>query len=183
MSNNAKLIEAVQHFSNNETCNSYMRKIRWKGGVPECIQCGASGERIGEIKGRPVMQCKDCRKQFSHKLGTIFEDSKLGLDKWFVAVWALANFKNGISSNELARAISVTQKTAWFMMHRIRKAMEFQGVCDKLEGSSEADTNAAGGLAQQVCALNDRKLDGCEQFIALLSRLVRTQHDSRSQTH
>lgn len=71
-----------------------------------------------------MLRCKDCRKQFSFKVGTIFEDSPLGLDKWFVAVWCIANAKNGVSSHELGRAIGVTQKTAWFMLHRIRETMQ-----------------------------------------------------------
>lgn len=99
-----------------------MREIRWAGNPPVCPHCG--GMRIGEVKTRNLMRCKDCRKQFSSKVGTIFEDSPLGLDKWFVAVWAIGSCKNGISSHELGRAIGVTQRTAWFMLYRIRKAIE-----------------------------------------------------------
>ena len=105
-----------------------MREIRWAGGAPVCPACGASGDRIGVIETRRMLRCKDCRKQFSTKVGTIFEDSALRMDKWFVAIWAIANCKNGISSHELGRAIGVTQKTAWFMLHRVRKAMEIAGI-------------------------------------------------------
>jgi transposase-like protein len=119
------LLDAVRYFSDLEVCENYMREIRWAGNPPVCVHCG--GMRIGEIKTRHLMRCKDCRRQFSSKVGTIFEDSPLGLDKWFVAVWAIANCKNGISSHELGRAIGVTQRTAWFMLHRIRKAMECAG--------------------------------------------------------
>jgi transposase-like protein len=143
------LIEAVRYFSDRETCEAYMRKIRWPSGTIVCPECGAKGKRIGEIATRYMLRCKDCRKQFSTKVGTIFEDSPLGLDKWFPAVWCIANCKNGISSHELARALDVTQKTAWFMLHRIRKAMEV-GSLDKFDGPSEADTSYIGGKAKNM---------------------------------
>lgn len=143
------LLEAVRYFSDLATCDAYMRRIRWPGGTIVCPSCGAKGVRIGEIATRRMLRCKDCRKQFSHKVGTIFEDSPLGLDKWFVAVWAIANCKNGISSHELARAIGVTQKTAWFMLHRIRKAMEVGGI-DKFDGPAEADATYVGGKAKNM---------------------------------
>lgn len=138
------LIEAVKYFTDIEVCERYMKEIRWPKGEPCCQSCGSV--RIGEITSRRLLRCKDCRKQFSHKVGTIFEDSPLGLDKWFVAVWSIANCKNGISSHELARAIDVTQKTAWFMLHRIRKAMETD-TFQKFDGPSEADTTYVGGKA------------------------------------
>jgi transposase-like protein len=116
------LIEAVRYFADLTVCEAYMRKIKWPDGKPVCPHC--ESKNIGEIKSRHMLQCRACRKQFSYKVGTIFEDSPLGLDKWFVGVWCIANAKNGISSYELGRAIGVTQKTAWFMLHRIRKAME-----------------------------------------------------------
>lgn len=116
------LQQAIIYFADPDICESYMRKIKWPDGVIICPACGASGERIGEIKTRRMLRCKDCRKQFSHKVGTIFESSNVPLPKWFVAVWLIAN-KNGISSHELGRAIDVTQRTAWFMLHRIRYAM------------------------------------------------------------
>lgn len=103
------LISAVRYFSDLKICNEYMRKIKWPEGVMCCHHCG--GIRIGEMATRSILRCKDCRKQFSYKVGTIFEDSPLGLDKWFVAVWSVANCKNGISSHELGRALGVTQKT------------------------------------------------------------------------
>lgn len=143
------LIEAVRYFSDLEVCHAYMARIRWADGKPVCPECGAKGDRIGAIATRHMLRCKDCRKQFSHKVGTIFEDSPLGLDKWFVAVWAIANCKNGISSHELARALGVTQKTAWFMLHRIRKAMEVGGF-DKLDGPAEADATYIGGKARNM---------------------------------
>lgn len=141
------LLEAVRYFADREVCEQYMQEIRWAGGKPVCPKCGS--DRIGEIATRHLLRCKDCRKQFSHKVGTIFEDSPLGLDKWFVAVWAIANCKNGISSHELGRAIGVTQRTAWFMLHRIRKAMECESF-DKFDGPAEADTTYVGGIAANM---------------------------------
>ena len=137
------LLEAVKYFADLEICDLYMRRIKWPGGSVVCPFCGS--ERIGEIKSRHLLRCKDCRKQFSHKVGTIFEDSPLGLDKWFVAVWCIANDRNGISSHELGRALGVTQKTAWFMLHRIRLAMESESF-DKFDGPAEADTTYIGGM-------------------------------------
>ncbi len=116
------LLQAARYFADLGICEEFMREIKWHGDDPVCPYCG--GKRIGEIKTRRLMRCKDCRKQFSSKVGTIFEDSPLGLDKWFVAVWSIANCKNGISSHELGRTIGVTQRTAWFMLHRIRVAMQ-----------------------------------------------------------
>jgi transposase-like protein len=116
------LLSAVRYFADLNECNQYMSKVKWPKGRVTCPACGSN--RIGEIATRHMLRCRECRKQFSYKVGTIFEDSPLGLDKWFVAVWAIANCRNGISSHELGRALGVTQKTAWFMLHRIRLAMD-----------------------------------------------------------
>lgn len=120
------LIQAIAYFSDSETCNAYMRRIKWPDGKIACPHCEAGGDRIAESKARPraPLRCRDCGKQFSYKVGTIFESSNVPLSKWFVAVWLIANSKNGISSHELGRAIGVTQRTAWFMLHRIRYAMQ-----------------------------------------------------------
>lgn len=122
------LIDAVKYFADLDRCNEYMREIKWSGEpiCPKCSGTSCSGTSISPIKNRPKFQCNSraCKAQFSYKTGTIFEDSPLGLDKWFVAIWAIANCKNGVSSHELGRALGVTQKTAWFMLHRIRLAME-----------------------------------------------------------
>lgn len=141
------LLEAARYFADRDTCEAYMRDIRWHGNKPVCPVCGS--DNIGEVATRHLLRCRSCRKQFSHKVGTIFEDSPLGLDKWFVAVWAIANCKNGISSHELGRAIGVTQRTAWFMLHRIRKAMELADG-EKFDGPVEADTTYIGGKAENM---------------------------------
>jgi transposase-like protein len=145
------LIEAVRHFSDLQLCFRYMVAIKWPDGKPVCPKCGS--DKIGIIATRSVLQCKDkgCRKQFSAKVGTIFEDSPLGLDKWFVAVWCIANAKNGISSCEVSRALGVTQKTAWFMMHRVRLAMQTE-TFRKLCGEVESDETFVGGKAANMHA-------------------------------
>lgn len=139
------LIEAVTYFADPQVSHEYMKSIKWPDGKITCPACG--GENIGEIKSRCMFQCKakGCRKQFSTKVGTIFEDSPLPLSKWFVAVWCIANAKNGISSCELHRAIGVTQKTAWFMLHRIRLAMKTQSFQKQIKGEIEGDECFIGG--------------------------------------
>lgn len=152
------LIEAVRYFADLTTCNEYMRRIKWPRGIA-CPFC--ESKRCGEKHvGSPKLRCKDCRKEFSYKVGTIFEDSPLGLDKWFVAVWSVANCKNGISSHELGRALGVTQKTAWFMLHRIREAMR-TGTFDRLRGEVESDETFVGGEAKNMhAAKRGRKIRG-----------------------
>ncbi len=150
MSDNPETLQqAILYFADPDRCEAYMRKIRWQDSVPVCPNCGAKGVRIGEIKTRRMLRCKDCRKQFSSRLGTVFESSKIPLDKWFLTVWLVANCKNGVSSYEVARDIDVTQTTAWFMLHRIRAAMEVEGI-DKFDGPSEADATYIGGKAKNM---------------------------------
>lgn len=141
------LLEAVRFFGDIDVCNEYMKQIKWPDGNITCPKCGSA--RVGEIKTRKMLRCKDCRKQFSYKVGTIFEDSPLGLDKWFVAVWCLTNCKNGISSHELARDLGITQKSAWHMLHRIRLAMQ-EGSFVKFSGTVEADETYIGGKAKNM---------------------------------
>lgn len=141
------LLEAVRHFSDPDTCHAYMVGIKWPDGKVTCPDCG--GDHVGEIKSRRMFQCKakGCRKQFSVKVGTIFEDSPLGPDKWLVAVWCIVCAKNGISSCELARTIGVTQKSAWHMLHRIRLAMQTP-TYRRISGKVETDETHVGGLVK-----------------------------------
>lgn len=141
------LLEAVRYYSDADNCEQAMRRARWPGGVPACPECGS--KNIGEIKTLKMLRCRDCRRKIYTKRGTIFEDSPLGLDKWLVAVWTIANCKNGVSSWELSRALGVTQKTAWFMLHRIRVAMEVDEG-GKFSGPTEADTTYVGGRAENM---------------------------------
>src|SRR6266852_4267058 len=113
------LQQAIVYFANPDNCISYMVEHRWHGKV-ECPTCGSN--IVSFVPTRRLWECKTKhpKRQFSAKVGTIFEDSPLGLDKWLTAVWMLCNCRNGVSSYEVARTIGVTQKSAWFMMHRIR---------------------------------------------------------------
>src|SRR4051794_16845402 len=122
--------------------------MRWPDG-PTCPACGST--EYSYLSTRRVYKCKqkECRKQYTVKLGTIFGDSPLGLDKWLPAVWLVANSKNGISSHELARALNVTQKSSWFMLARIRLAMQ-TGSFEKLDGEVEADEAFVGGLSKNM---------------------------------
>jgi transposase-like protein len=148
------LIAAVRYFSDLDVCHEYMRRIKWPDSKIICPHCGS--DRIGEIATRHLLRCKACRKQFSHKVGTIFEDSPLSLTVWFVAIWAIANCRNGISSHELARAVGITQKSAWFVLHRIRLAMECESF-NSFDGPAEADTTYIGGKADNMHAKRREK--------------------------
>jgi transposase-like protein len=117
------LLEAVQYFADPENCRKFMIAVRWSDGIVKCPHCGSV--KVSYLEKAKVYQCygKHPKSKFSLKVGTVFEDSPIGLEKWLPASWLLSNCKNGISSYELAKAIGVTQKSAWFMLHRIRVAM------------------------------------------------------------
>jgi len=114
--------DAILYFSDPHRSFDYAVKLRWPDGKVKCPRCG--GLEHSFLKTRRIWFCKQCKKQFTVKLKTIFEDSPVGLDKWMIAVWMLVNCKNGISSHELARSLRVTQKTAWFMLQRLRQAID-----------------------------------------------------------
>src|SRR6188472_2270268 len=143
------LQQAIVHFSDPDVCFMQMVKLRWPDGVAKCPTCGST--KISFIQSRRLFECqtKHPKRQFSVKVGTIMEDSALGLDKWLVAMWLISNAKNGISSYELARSIGVTQKSAWFMLHRIRLAMH-DDPSDKFSGHIEADETFIGGKARNM---------------------------------
>jgi transposase-like protein len=138
------LQQAMVHFADPAKGLEFMVSLRWPSGKVTCPHC--QGEKVSFLSTRQKWKCMNaaCHKQFSAKVGTIFEDSALGYDKWFPAMWMIVNAKNGISSYEIARALGVTQKTAWFMLHRIRLALK-SGTFDKLSGEIEADETYVGG--------------------------------------
>jgi hypothetical protein len=142
------LIEAVRYFADPDRSLALLSQLRWPGGV-ECPTCGC--KQVSFLSTRRLWKCKNAhaKRQFSIKVGSIFEDSPLPLDKWLVAMWLIVNCKNGISSYEVGRDLKVTQQTAWFMMHRIRKAMQ-RGSFEKMGGAGpvEADETFIGGLAR-----------------------------------
>jgi len=116
------LQQAIVYFADIDRAFEYAKFLRWPDGKVTCPRCESESNSF--VKTRRLWFCNGCKKQFTAKVGTIFEDSPIGLDKWMTAVWMTCNCKNGISSYELHRAIGVTQKTAWFMLHRIREAMK-----------------------------------------------------------
>jgi len=142
------LQDAIVYFSNSDNCLDYLVARRWPDGVI-CPTCGRKD--VAFVPSRRLWQCKTRhpKAQFSIKVGTIFEDSPISLDKWLLTMWMLANCKNGVSSYEISRATGITQKSAWFMRQRIRLAMQGeQG--GKLAGEVEADETYIGGLARNM---------------------------------
>lgn len=141
------LIEAIQYFSDADRALEFLARLRWPDGIAICPTCGS--DEVSFAADRRIWRCKarHAKYQFSIKVGTIFEDSPLGLDKWLPAVWLIANAKNGVSSAELARSLGVTQKSAWFMLHRIRLAMQ-QGSFRRMSGHVEVDETFIGGKAR-----------------------------------
>src|SRR2546422_6484955 len=152
----ATLLEAIKYFADPDTCLRFIADMRWPDGIT-CPRCHAKKPRF--IKTRHLWECKGCRKQFSVKVGTIFEDSALPLDKWLCAIWLMVNAKNGVSSYEIHRSLGITQKSAWFMMHRIRLALQ-RGSPDKLKREVEADETYIGGKARLIAAHKKKKTIG-----------------------
>jgi transposase-like protein len=138
------LQQAIEYFSDADRCHAFAVAMRWPSGVA-CPTCGEVEPRF--ISTRRLFECKSkhARRQFSVKVGTIFEDSPIALKSWLLAMWMVANCKNGVSSYEVARAIGVTQKSAWFMLHRIRLAMQDGETGGKLNGTVEVDETYIGG--------------------------------------
>ena len=145
---------AIKYFGNPENCIAYMVSKRWPDDVVKCPTCGRND--VVFLKNQSKWQCKSvhAKRQFSAKVGTIFEDSPIALEKWLVAVWMLSNCKNGVSSYEIARTIGVTQKSAWFMLHRIRVAMKNDAMGTKVGsnngGQVETDETFIGGKAANM---------------------------------
>jgi transposase-like protein len=148
MMNPKTLQQAIIFFNNPDNCLNYMVARRYPNGVT-CPTCGRDDVTFLAKQRKWQCKCQHKQRQFSVKVGTIFEDSPLGLDKWLTAIWMITNCKNGVSSYEVHRAIGVTQKTAWFMIHRIRVAMETDSF-DKLSGNVEVDETFIGGKAKNM---------------------------------
>jgi transposase-like protein len=140
------LMEAIEYFSDPDNALEYLVSLRWPNGVV-CPYCGHKTPSF--LQKRRIWKCGSCRKQFSVKVGTIFEDSPLPLDKWLTTVWLVSNCKNGVSSYEIGRDLRVTQKSAWFMLHRIREAMQDKSAT-KLGGEVEVDETFIGGKARNM---------------------------------
>jgi transposase-like protein len=153
------LQEAILYFASPDNCREYLVARRWPDGVT-CPRCGGKSVKFQAKHNRWQCAGHHDRRQFTLKTGTIFEDSPIGLDKWLAAMWQVVNCKNGISSYEVHRTIGVTQKTAWFMDHRIRFALGM-GPVDKLSGEVEADETFIGGKARNMhLTVRTRRITG-----------------------
>ena len=143
------LQQAVKAFADPQFCIDIIAAMRWENGQATCPKCKSTNAHY--MESRRVWQCKnkECKKQFSIKTGTIFEDSAISLENWLMAMWLIVNAKNGISSYELHRAIGITQKSAWFVLHRVRTAMTV-GSIEKLSGEIEVDETFVGGLGKNM---------------------------------
>jgi transposase-like protein len=180
------LQEAIRYYSDLDVCQQELVEARWSDGVA-CPTCGS--KNVGYLANQRRWQCKNKpyhpKRQFSAKVGTIFEDSPIGLDKWFVAIWLISSAKNGISSYEISRAIGITQKSAWFMLHRIRLAMQTKSFLKPLQGHVEADETFVGGKAENMHhekwqrVLRGRR-GGAIGKVAVLGLLQRTSPDGHS---
>lgn len=176
------LHEAVCYFAKDGNAFDFLRSIRWPDGVVKCPYC--KSEDVSFISTRKIWKCKHCkdRSQFSVKVGTVLEDSPIALDKWLCGFWLIANAKNGISSYELARSIGITQKSAWFMLHRIRLAMQ-DGSIEKFSGRVEADETFIGGIARNMHADKKAQLKrgrGSIGKVAVMGLLERNAPDKAS---
>lgn len=152
------LQQAIEFFADPARCDAFMVQLRWPNGVA-CPHCGSLSVVYLANQRRWKCREKHAKPQFSAKVGTIFEDSPIPLKSWLLAVWMIANCKNGISSYELARALGVTQKTAWFMNHRVRLAMQAKGG-GKIGGSVEVDETYIGGKARNMHKGQREKMRG-----------------------
>jgi transposase-like protein len=177
------LADAIIYFANPDNSLQYLAAKRWPNGV-ECPHCGSKKAMF--LKTRRIWKCSAtaCRKQFSVKVGTIFNESAIGLDKWLTAIWLVSNCRNGVSSYEIGRDLGVTQKTAWFMLQRIRLAMQDTSSA-KLSGEVEVDESFIGGKARYMHRdTKARKIratggtDGKEIILGMIERggIVRALH-------
>jgi transposase-like protein len=164
------LQQAILFFANYQNCHEALVAVRWPDGIVKCPRCGSV--RVTYLDKARVWKCYEghARAKFSLKVGTVFEDSPLPLEKWLPALWLLTNCKNGISSYELARALDVTQKSAWFMLHRLRLALQADGG-GKLGGEVECDETFIGGKARNMHAKKRKRL-GISQSQSMVGKVA-----------
>ena len=176
------LIEAVKYFSDADNCREYLVARRWPNGVT-CPTCGSKTVYFDRSRNGWECKTRHPHRKFTLKTGTIFEDSPLPLSKWLPTVWMIANCKNGVSSWEISRAIGVTQKTAWFMLHRIRLAMQDEETGGKLGGDVEVDETFIGGKSRNMHhAKRERVIKGTggKGKVAVMGLLERHGKDGHS---
>src|ERR1700691_5665921 len=143
----SSLIEAIRTFSVPQICLEVVARAKWGKSGPTCPRC--ESKRHSFLKTRLMWKCLDCRKQFSVKVGTIFEDSPIGLDKWLCALWLLVNCKNGVSSYEVSRDLGISQKSAWFVLQRLRHILKDTTVTP-MTGPVEVDESFHGGAPKNM---------------------------------
>ena len=187
------LQDATVYFSNPDNCIDYLSSRRWPDGKAICPGCGS--ESVSYNRDRRTWKCSShhAKREFSIKVGTVMEDSAIPLDKWLVTMWLVTNCKNGVSSYEIARDVRVTQKSAWFMLHRIRLAMQDENFGSKLRGEVEADETFIGGKARNMHkSVYERRITGQGQsfrdktvVMGILERggAIRTQVIADRQKH
>jgi transposase-like protein len=164
------LREAILFFADYENCRKAVEAIRWPDGVVRCPTCDSDHVTYLASQRRWKCYAKHAKPQFSLKVGTIFEDSAVGFEKWLPALWLLTNCKNGISSYELSKALGVTQKTAWFMLSRLRLALQAE-TGGKLDGRIEADETFIGGKARNMHAAKRKRL-GISQSRSMIGKVA-----------
>jgi transposase-like protein len=164
------LFQLMAALPNEQAAIDHFTAIRWKNGA-YCPECGST--RIYHFSDQRTHKCGDCRKRFSIKVGTIFEDSKIELRKWLMAVWLITSHKKGVASTTLARDIGVTQKTAWFMLHRLRHAARTQSFNKPLDGEVEIDETYVGGKAANRHKGDPKNGPGTSGKVAVIGALER----------
>jgi len=171
------LHECIRYFADEDRALDFMKFIRWPDGVVKCPRCGS--QDVAFMPARRLWRCRADKAQFGVKIGTIMEDSPISLDKWLCAFWLIVNAKNGISSYELHRSLGVTQKTAWFLLHRIRLAMQ-DGSIEKFSGRIEADETYIGAKARNLHKNKKTGKRGMVGKTAVLGLLQREAGDKPS---
>jgi hypothetical protein len=177
------LQQAIQYFADYENCREFMIAVRWDDGIVRCPLCGS--DKVTYLANAKLYKCnqKHPRQKFSLKVGTVFEDSPIGLEKWLPAMWLLSNCKNGISSYELARAIGITQKSAWFMLHRIRLALKNDpknpmGWTPR--DPVEVDETFIGGKPHNMHSKRRRAMGGVDHKVVVMGMLARGSREVRA---
>ncbi|WP_213980157.1 IS1595 family transposase [Sphingomonas sp. dw_22] len=164
------LFQMMAAFPDEQSAIDHFTAIRWKDGA-FCPLCGST--RVYHFSDRRTHKCGDCRKRFSIKVGTIFEDSKIELRKWMMAIWLITSHKKGIASTQLAKDLGVTQKTAWFMLHRLRHAVRTQSFNRPLDGEVEVDETYVGGKASNRHKGDPKNGPGTSGKVAVIGALQR----------
>jgi transposase-like protein len=177
------LQQAIQYFADFDNCRKFMIAIRWDDGIVRCPICGA--DKVTYLENARLYKCnaKHPRQKFSLKVGTVFEDSPIALEKWLPAMWLLANCKNGISSYELGRAIGITQKSAWFMLHRIRLAFKSEpkhAMGWTPRDPVEVDETFIGGKPRNMHAKRRMEMGGVDHKVAVMGMLERSSRQVRA---